>query len=72
MTGATYVELVNGQIVMRDAEEWRDECLARYVLSLPSLKERRAWLADYEKRHGSEETDRLKANMMAIKEKAGV
>lgn len=66
------VTLVNGAVVDSASPEWRDECLARYVLNLPSLSQRRAWLADYEKRHGSEETDRLKANMMAIKEKAGV
>lgn len=64
--------LIDGREVDSASPEWRDECLARYVLSLPSLSQRRAWLADYEKRHGKEETGRLKANMMAIKEKAGV
>lgn len=59
--------LIDGREVDSASPEWRDECLARYVLSLPSLKERRAWLADFEKRHGKDEAERLKANMLAVR-----
>lgn len=66
MTGPTYVELVNGDIVASDAEEWRHECLARHVLNLPSLQERREWLADFGKRHGEAELTRLQDTMTAL------
>ncbi len=58
-----YVELINGQVVRRDAEEWKMECLAKWVLQLGrtdadrGLKRRQDWLRDYEKRHGREHTD---------------
>lgn len=64
---ATYVELVDGRVVTRDAEEWRNECLARHVLSLP-LHIRRDWLADFEKKHGAKETAHLKAAITAVHE----
>ena len=63
---ATYVELVDGRIVTRDAEAWRAECLARHVLNLPTLDERRSWLADFERRHGKEDADRLRETMKLI------
>ena len=63
---ATLVELVDGRVVTRDAEDWRDECLARHVLRLPSLDARREWLADFQKRHGEAEADRLRALMTAL------
>lgn len=66
MTGPTYVELVDGQIVTRDAEEWRHETLARHVLQLPSLNARREWLADYEKLHGKAATVKLQDTMTAV------
>lgn len=67
--GPAYVELVDGRIVSRDAEEWRTECLARHVLAKP-LPERRAWLADFERMHGAEGAERLKATMAALHAKA--
>jgi hypothetical protein len=62
---AMFVELVDGRLVTRDAPQWRDECLARYTLSKP-LTERRAWLTDFEKRHGREDTERLMDVMKAV------
>lgn len=67
--GPAYVELVDGRIVSRDAEEWRHECLARHVMVKP-LPERRAWLADFERMHGTEDAERLKATMAAVRAKA--
>ena len=71
---ATYVELIDGKIVTRDAEEWRDECLARWVLQYGrgdadnGLTRRRRWLADYEDRHGRAEADKLKALILSLKD----
>lgn len=67
-TGPTLVQLINGEWVHSDAEAWRDECLAKYVLALPTLIERRAWLADFEKRHGAGEAERLKYQMLQQKQ----
>ena len=67
---ATLVQLINGEFVQSDAEAWRAECLARFVLDLPTLGERRAFLADFEKRHGAEDTERLKYQMLQQKESA--
>ena len=66
---ATLVQLINGEIVQSDAEAWRAECLARHVLALPTLAARRDWLADFEKRHGAEDTERLKYQMLQQKGK---
>lgn len=66
MTGATLVELVNGEIVTRDAEAWRAECLARHVLQLPSKAARVEWLTEYEKRHGAEATKALRETMTRV------
>lgn len=61
----TSVTLIDGSKVSTSSPEWRDECLARHVLALPNLTQRRAWLADFEKRHGVEITDALKHGMQA-------
>lgn len=66
----TLVELVDGRVVTRDATEWRNECLARHVLELPGVEARREWLADFEQKHGPDETDLLRQNMTAIHTKA--
>lgn len=67
---ASLVELVNGQVVARDADEWRHECLANFVLQLPGLAARREWLADFEKKQGQPSADRLRDTMRALHEKA--
>lgn len=68
--GAVIVELIDGQVVSRDAEEWRHECLARHVLQLPSRAARVEWLADFEHRHGAADAARLRNTMLAVHEKA--
>lgn len=66
MSEATYVELINGQIVTRGAEEWRHECEARHMLSINPRAAVLAELAEIEKRRGKEATDRLRATMNQI------
>lgn len=65
----TYVELIDGRTVMRDAEEWRWECLCRHVLSIKSLSARQAWIFDFEKKHGPAEAQKLREGMQAIWDK---
>lgn len=64
--GAVMVELIDGRIVASNAEEWRDETLARHVLALPSLELRREWLADFEKRHGKPDATALMEAMQRV------
>lgn len=42
--------LIDGREVSSTAPEWRIECLARSILSLP-LAKRRAWLEDFDKKN---------------------
>lgn len=57
--------LIDGRQVASDSPEWRDECLARWVLlhfkGRPGLRE--DWLADYGKKHGQ-------AAQVALEERA--
>lgn len=73
---APLVTLRDGRQVPSDSREWMDECLARFVLSMPLVK-RRQWLfgkqntfgemkGGYLQRHGEAETERLKAIMMEL------
>ena len=55
--------LHDGTEVSSYSEEWRHECEARWILALPSLDERRAWLQSLEKRRGQAHVDQLKATM---------
>ena len=63
---ATLVQLIDGRFVQSDAETWRSECLARHVLALRTLAERRAWLADFERRHGAAEAAHLRDAMQQV------
>lgn len=72
LMSAKCVELVGGEIVKSDSPQWRDECLARHVLALPSVQARRAWLADHEKWHGLEARIAMQKTMTAVWEKAKV
>jgi hypothetical protein len=58
--------LVDGREVSSGSEEWRHECEARYILRLPSLEQRRAWLADLERRQGKDAVDRLRQTMSEL------
>lgn len=58
--------LHDGTEVSSYSEAWRHECEARWILKLPSLQERRDWLASLEKRRGQAEVERLKATMQQL------
>jgi len=58
--------LVDGRQVEADSQEWRFECLARHVLALLTLNERRAWLADFESRRGALATAELMTAMQSL------
>jgi len=47
-------------------EVWRHECEARAIAAIPTLAERRAWLADIERRRGKPAADALRDTMRAI------
>lgn len=57
---ATLVELHDGRVVVSDAEAWRMETLARHVMNLATWEAETEWLADFHRRHGPTETDRLR------------
>ena len=58
--------LHDGTEVSSYSEAWRMECEARWILKLPSLDERRAWLQSLEKRRGLAHVDQLKATMRTL------
>ncbi len=55
--------LHDGTEVSSYSEAWRHECEARWILALPSLDARRAWLASLEKRRGKAHVEQLKQTM---------
>jgi len=66
MSAAALVQLVDGKFVTRDAEEWRHECEARYILSLSSLAERRRFLSVIESKRGIPAADALRWTMTLL------
>jgi hypothetical protein len=60
------VTLANGDTVQSDDPRWQHECLARHVMRMPDLAARREWLADFEKRHGEVETERLRTTIREL------
>lgn len=46
------VTLIDGTVVDSWSEQWRAECEARHVLSMPNIHLRRLYLADVTKRRG--------------------
>ena len=64
------VTLLDGTTADSSSPEWKLNCLARHVLALPGLDQRRAWLADFEKRHGPDAANALKQGMSAAHKKA--
>lgn len=62
----TNVRLTDGREVANDSEEWRAECEARAVLQMPTLQQRRDFLAAVETRRGKPAADKLKADIMRL------
>lgn len=58
--------LLDGREVPADSHEWRHECEARAIASLPTLADRRAWLEGIESRRGKADADRLRETMRAL------
>lgn len=46
------VTLIDGRVVCNFCEDWRTECEARHVLSMPRIDQRRSYIADVTKRRG--------------------
>lgn len=63
MTAAT---LIDGREVDTASPDWRHECEARAITALPTLAERRAWLADLERRRGHAAAERLRETMRKL------
>jgi len=59
--------LVDGSVVPADSQEWRHECEARAILALPSLQQRRDWLAYIEAKRGRGVRERLERTMLALR-----
>jgi hypothetical protein len=60
------VQLIDGELVMTDAEEWRAECLARWVLKLETIDHRRKWITKFEASHGAEAANKLRDDMLRV------
>ena len=58
--------LHDGRQVPSDSNDWKLECLAHHILSLPSLEVRRAWLCTYEKRRGEAAANELRAMLLSL------
>ena len=58
--------LIDGRVVCHQCEDWRAECEARTVLAMPTLAERRSFLADVEKHRGEAAANQLKSDMRKL------
>lgn len=58
--------LHDGREVDSSSPEWRHECLARAVVAIPNVEQRRDWLGAFEKRHGPEPAEKLRATVRAL------
>lgn len=59
--------LHTGETVASDSEAWRHETEAKFVLAMPTLDKRRAYLSAVEKRRGTGERERLQNTMLGIR-----
>ncbi len=66
--GPALVQLVDGEVVASDAEAWRHETEARAILNLPTIEQRRAWLADLERSRGIDAVNKLRDTMRRLHE----
>ncbi len=64
---ATLVELHDGRVVTRCAEDWRLETLARHVMNLPSDQAERDWLVGFERQVGAAEGERLRERIDSMR-----
>ena len=60
------VTLHTGVQVCNYCPDYKDECLARHVLSMPTVQERRQFLAGWGQKHGEAEGARLADLVRAV------
>jgi hypothetical protein len=53
------VTLHDGRVVCNMCPDFKDECLARHILDLPTKDDRREFLIKWGKKHGDESRNRL-------------
>jgi hypothetical protein len=58
--------LHDGTVVASDSEAWRHECEARHVINMPTLEQRRAYLAGIEDKRGAAAAAALRATIEAL------
>jgi uncharacterized Zn finger protein (UPF0148 family) len=58
--------LIDGRVVCHQCEAWRAECEARTVLRMPTLAQRRKFLADVEKHRGEVAANQLKSDIRKL------
>lgn len=63
---APLVTLVDGRQVPSDHPEWKDECEARHVLSIPTKAARLELLAAIEKKRGKDAADDLRRRVLLL------
>lgn len=59
------VTLRDGKVVCSSCPLWRAECEARWVVNLPSLEQRRDYIAGVRKERGKRAAEELKAEVAA-------
>jgi hypothetical protein len=64
--------LHDGREVASDSEDWLWETLARHVLALRTLPERRGFLIGWQDKHGERSANRLRELMTEIHERKAV
>lgn len=60
------VTLIDGRQVSSWSEEWRAECEARHILRMPSVHDRRAYLAGVRTRRGDRAGHALEELVRAV------
>lgn len=58
--------LIDGRTVCTWCPDWRAECEARHILAMPSIHDRRAYLADIKTRRGQASHDELADLVRAV------
>ena len=67
---ATLIELVDGRLVLSDAESWKHQCEAQWILDMRPLEKRREVLAFIETKRGAATRAALEVTMGLLHKKA--
>lgn len=60
------VTLITGAVVCNYCPAYKDECMARHILAMPTREQRRKFLADWGLKHGQAEGLRLADLVRAV------